>query len=444
MQIDRSKAPINDSDIFLKIPNINLSYFNNIKIYYFEDHSQALINFKINFKNGAVSEKIPGTANFTMSMLQNGTKNLTTSQISEKFESLGASYFFNAYWDECATGFSCLEQYFNPCFELLNDCIFNSIFDVAEIERQRQKILAIIMQNNSNPNYLAQVAFNIGMFNGHNYAHPRIGDLESVSKITKNDLTEFYHKLLKSSEISIIITGNFNEKNIRKQIENSFEIISNNKSNEIIPNHNPTRHKNLIADKDDALQTNLIIGKAVDINRKSPIYPHFQVINTIFGGYFLSRLNHILREVKGLTYGIFSYLDSRKYGNAFCISTSINQDKTNASINDIFEISNEMANKKISEEEIKRSVAFMTGSFARTLETPKQITGLIQTIDTYDLELNFMTKFYKTLGNLTIDELFEVQKKYFQTDNYLIACAGNSKALEIDLAPFGDFTHIKL
>jgi zinc protease len=443
MLTDRSKVPFNDSGIIINFPKIQVSNLNKIKIYKYQDNSQPLVNFKINFKNGAVSENVPGTANFTMTMMQSGTQSRSTAQISEEFESLGANYFFNGYWDECAAGFSCLEQYFDKCFDILLDCLYNPTFTDLEIDRQRQKISAMIMQNNSDPSYIAQVAFNVGVFKGHPYSHPRTGSLEDVMNISKQDILDFYDKLISKSDISIVITGNFNDQAINKLIESNFDKISNNQSIDIIPFHIPQNSCNLIAGKDDALQSNLRLGKA-SIDRKNPDYPAFQVVNTIFGGYFLSRLNHILREVKGLTYGIHSYLDTRKYGSAFIISTSINIDKTAESIKDIFDISNEISSNKLDETEISRSVEFMTGSFARTLETPKQITGLIQTIDSYDLEPTFMSDFYNSIKLLSIDELFEVQKKYFTSDNYFIAASGDSEFLIKELSQFGEIETIQV
>jgi zinc protease len=439
MQIKRTEIPFNDSGIILNIPQIQKSNFGNIIFYKYQDNSQPLINFKINFKNGAAADTKPGLANFTMAMLQGGTKSKSATQIFEEFESFGASYFFNAYWDECAAGFSCLSDFFNPCFEVLLDCIKNPEFSDSEFNRQMDKIAASIMQNSADPSYIAQVAFNKGIFNSHPYGHPRTGNLDDISSITKDDILSFYDLLMNKSDISIIVTGNFNEIDIDAIIEKSFSDLKQNSNQVNIPHHIAGKVPNVIAGKDDALQTNLRIGKP-SINRHHPDYPAFQIINTIFGGYFLSRLNHVLRETKGLTYGINSYLDTRKYGSIFVISTSINMDKTSEAIKDIFDISIDISKNKFDKHEIARSVEYMTGSFARSLETPKQITGLIQTLDSFDLDVSFLTGFYAKIRNLSIDEIFEVQKKYFSDTDYLIATSGNIKFLSEAIAGFGEYT----
>ncbi len=443
MLTDRTKIPYNESGIILNIPEIKIQTLGNIKIYKYQDNSQPLVNFKVNFKNGAAADSIPGLANFTMTMLQSGTKSHTSSEISEIFESLGATYFFNAYWDECAAGFTSLGDFFNPCFEILTECLFTPAFSESEISRQRDRISAGIMQNCADPSYTAQVALNIGIYRNHPYGHERTGNLSDVEKITKDDILNFYDILISNSDISIIVTGNFDENEIDKMIEKSFSRLQNNIDSIIIPQFIPVKSKNIITGKDDALQTNLRIGKS-SIDRKNPDYPAFQIINTIFGGYFLSKLNHVLREIKGLTYGIHSYLDTRKFSSLFVISTSINADKTSESIEDIFEISLEMSKSKLEQEEINRSVEYMTGSFARSLETPKQITGLIQTLDSFNLDRSFLVDFYSKIRNIDRDEIFDIQKKYFSDTDYLIAASGNTELLATALSEFGEYEIIDL
>ncbi|MBX3045275.1 MAG: insulinase family protein [Candidatus Kapabacteria bacterium] len=443
MNINRKDIPYNYSGILLNIPEIEYSTFGNIKIYKYQDNSQPLVNFKVNFKNGAAADNIPGVANYTMSMLQSGTKNLSAGEVSEKFESLGASYFFNAYWDESSAGFSAMENFFEPCFDTIVECIFNPAFDDAEISRQRDRISAGIMHNSADPNYIAQVAFNKGIYRNHPYGNPRTGGLSDVAQITKKDIVDFYDLLISKSEISIIITGNFDNDYIDKLIESKFQGVMNNSGQINIPDYVASNLVNVIAGKDDAMQTNLRIGRQ-SIDRKNPDYPAFQVVNTIFGGYFLSRLNHVLRETKGLTYGIHSYLDMRQHGNVFTISTSINAEKTLESIKDIFEISMNMSIEKLEKSEIERSIEFMTGSFARSLETPKQITGIIQTLDSFELDTDFLRKFYRDLRLLTIDEIFEVQKKYFSDTNYMIAATGNADFLSTAISEFGEFEILEI
>lgn len=438
MLTDRNEIPYNQSGIVLNIPDISINQFGKIKVYKYIDNSQPLVNFKINFKNGAASDKIPGQANYTLTMLLSGTKTKTATEISERFESLGASYFFNAYWDESAIGFSALGQFFEPCLETLADCIFNPAFEKSEISRQKDRITAGIMQNNADPAYLAQIAFNKSMFRNHNYGHSRTGNISELNQICKNDLLEFYQLLMTHSEISIIITGNFDEQLFDKMIEKYFSSLKNNTGIDNISKFIYSNAVNVVTGKDDALQTNLRIGKP-SIDRLNPDYPAFQIVNTIFGGYFLSRLNHELREIKGLTYGIHSYLDSRKFADTFIISTSINSDKTAESIQDIFDISMLMSSELLEEQEIARSVEYMTGSFARSLETPKQITGLIQTLDSFNLDKSFLIDFYSKIRKFTPEDILEIQKKYFSDTNYLIAAAGDVDFLSEAMKTFGAF-----
>ncbi|MDX9791283.1 MAG: pitrilysin family protein [Candidatus Kapabacteria bacterium] len=443
MILDRSHIPFNHSGIILNIPEIDISSLGNIKIYKYQDKSQPLVNFKINFKKGASSDNIPGTANFTMAMLQSGTSNKNASEISNVFESVGASYFFNAYWDECAFGFSTLGHYFENCLEMTAECIFDSVLDDSEFKRQKDKISAEIMQSNADPNYITQLAFNKEMYGNHPYSNARIGSLNEVAQINQSDIANFYNELINESDVSIIVTGNFVHSEVDSKIKSLFTKLMTNKSKQGPSWFVPSAYTHVISPKDDALQTNLRIGRP-SIDRQHSDYPAFQIINTVFGGYFLSRLNQVLREEKGLTYGIYSYLDMRKLSSVFTIATGINKDKTFESIEDILNISLDISRSKLSETEIERSIEFMTGSFARSLETPKQITGLIQALDSFELDRNFLIEFYKKIRQLSADEIFEVQKKYFSEPNYLIAASGDSEYLSDIISKFGNFKIIEI
>ncbi|MBI3258676.1 MAG: insulinase family protein, partial [Ignavibacteriae bacterium] len=211
----------------------------------------------------------------------------------------------------------------------------------------------------------------------------------------------------------------------------------------IAPNAPQTKHQVVAIEKTDSLQTTLYVGYNT-INAKHADYPALTLANSIYGGMFSSRINELLREKHGFTYGVRSLIDDRKISSTFIVVTSVGAEATAQSVRIILEEIERMKLEAVTIEEFQTAKQYLLGSFVRDMETPHDVSNLLQTIELYDFPKNYYSDYFNTIVALSHEELFRVQQLYFQSDEIVISGAGIIEDLKYQLAEFGDVKVVSL
>ena len=437
------KPPVSEKIYDYKFPEFIKKTINpDLDIYHIRRNDSELFNIKIISKSGSYDEQIPGLTYLTSQMTTKGTKKRSQDKLADEMDFIGANLNSSASFDLSYWNLSCLEEHSDKGLELLGDCINYSNFPDKEIEILKGRIIADIAQKKAEPAYLAKQAFFSGIYYDSPYGNPLTGTENSITNINRENLLIRFDELLKKNKISIITSSRFS-------IEESFNYLSENfkffnrinktKSKiigKVIPKHNIIR----IAEKESAGQTALRIGKkTIGINH--PDYIALTLANTIFGGYFMSRLNGLIREKLGYTYGIHSFIDYRLKGSTLQITSSVNKTATAKTINAVFKLMDKFIKEPVKQKEFQRAKKYSLGTFLRNTESSQQIMSLIGIIDLFKLNNHYYENSYNAISNITPDELFIIQKKYFKPDNLVIAAAGDKKYLEKELKSFGEISY---
>jgi zinc protease len=402
---------------------------NGVKVYSVSDKSTPLLNFKLIIKLGAYTEKIFGLAYLTTQLMQRGTKSKSADEISSQIDDIGASFSISTGWDEIVINILCISDYQEKALKIALDCLLNPSFLPDEFDKYKKRQLARVEQENSDPEYLVQIAFNKAVFEGSGYSHPIIGTTASINSIQLSDVKEFHEKLLQA-EMFIVNSGNFDNE-ILKLLKSEITVKSV-ISEEVLPEFYGNKERTIIADKKDASQINLRIGKKT-IDRNNTDYHLLSLANTIFGGYFLSRLNKKVREELGLTYGINSYFDNRRLLSSWQISSGINLKSLILTLDTIDSEITSFYEKKIEFEELNIARNYMMGNFLKTLETPHQIASMIATIKILNLKDTYYDDFFRKINYATVDQIYRIQKKFFNSQYLIFAFSGNSADITKEL-----------
>jgi zinc protease len=420
---------------FPEVKSINLS--KNQKLFIYNDNSQSLVFIDIIFHGGAYFDNIPGLSHFSAQLLKRGTKKRKSLQIAEETDKLGIKLSFSAERDYIKAGIICLRDFIDKAVDILSDCIFNSVFHNDEIKRYKLQNIAEIDQELADPSYISGLALNQSMFKKHPYSNPLIGNVDSIKSISQNDCIRWHNQLLNSPKIHIIASGNINNKKIINLISKYFKFkFSGSQPKLITKNKLRKVNKLVICEKEDINQVVLRFGRIIiDLHHKE--YPAMKFLNTLFGGFFMSKLNILLREKLGYTYGIYSYLNTLKCTSVQVISTSVNKNSTKDSVNKISSEIIKLGSKKLTQKEFFITRQFLLGSFLRSTETSLQIAKLLRNLVINDLPLNYYNEFYKKIKSLTIDELFESQKKYYKPEGFTLSAVGDPIYISNKLNDFG-------
>jgi len=437
-QLDRSISPISYDFPTFVFPEYTEQYLSNgIKVYVVEDTSQPLVSIALTIKSGSTFEPIDGLARFTARMFTRGTVSRTATQIADEIDLLGASISSSAGWDATQTSVHCLSEFTDSAIAIVADCFLNPTFDIAEIDRLRKQSLAEVQQLSADPNYLASTTFYRELFNGHPYSHRRHGSPDSYTQISRESCTKWYEHL-QSQERFFIVAGNISPQSAIDLLEKYFgNAHYSPKPLPSIPALPKITSQNVVAiDKPESLQTTLVIGYHT-IEATHPDYPALILANSIYGGMFSSRINELLREKHGFTYGARSTIDDRKLASTMMVITSVGAEATAQSVQIILEELERMKSEPVTQEEFQTAKQYLLGSFVRDMETPHDVSNLLQTIELYDFHKNYYTDYFNTVVGLSYDELFTAQKKYFQTSEIVVSAAGAIENLQQQLAEFG-------
>ena len=441
--IDRQHIPFSNTLPDFKFPEFELIDLDNgLKVFFIQNSSQPLAAFNILTKKGAFADNIEGTTNITAQMLTRGTSEHTSSEIASMTEDIGTALKATPNYDSNLLSSVSLGKFLDTAIDITTECFFDSRFPEDELEKVIQKQKATIMQQNSNISYLAKYALQKTIFLNTGYAKCISGTLKSVEHISRDNVWNNYIKNIKSANPSIFLIGNYDKDFMMKKIEKLYGKLTfeSDKQADSIPINLGTIS---LIDKPSSNQSSIILArKMIDI--KHPDFPYVQLVNTIFGGFFMSRLNKILREEKGYTYGVHSSFDIKKLSVLHVISSNVNIDKTAESIEIIQDEYKKLRLNPITEEELKRARQYYYGAFLRNVETPLQVASMIRNMDLYDLDFKYYNNLWQKISNVKLDKLHTIVEKHFNLNNFVIAVAGDFKIIQSQMEKFGSINIISI
>jgi len=437
--IDYTKPPKTSDRFRFKFPDIGIHDLNNgIRTYHYFDGTTPLITIRVVYAGaGSIHDEIRGLSNFSGQLMAKGTAKRSALDISAELDSIGASLNISANSDDTVFNLTSLGNYFEGALDILIDIIKAPAFAEDELARQQKKTIAAINEESADPEYLSQLGLGAILYPGHPYGWPRMGYTKDVASFTSDKCRNWWSTNISNEAPSIIIAGNISQSDALALIEKHFA------SNNIItaashptPMMNESGARIALLNKKEAVQSSIRMGSFV-VGRMHPDFPALQLVNTILGGYFLSRLNELLREKMGLTYGIYSSVISKVHSSTMIISSSLNQESTGLALEKIFEVIEGMSREPIGEQEFNTARQYILGTFLRSIESAQQVSLLIKTLDQYKLSPDYFGEFFRKMSELKPDDLLPVQEKYLVPDRFRISVSGNAGIVSKQLEPFG-------
>jgi zinc protease len=440
-----TKPPLIRTPTTFSLPtHTEITLQNGMTLIAVEDTSQPLLTMSIVSQSGAAEDNIAGETNFMATLMNKGTaspkRTLDAQALAEEIDFTGGSLSVSCVFDSLSAHLSILSDFTATGLDLLTDVVQHPSFPPEEIDRVRQQTLVEIEQANSDAAYLSSIAFTQGMFRGEKYGHPVVGTLETVANFQQADCQRAYLRSLQPDNLFIAAAGNFRAHDLAEQIQ---ERIGKHQSSNGKKTQAPSRQVDkpqatnvVLIEKPDAAQTSLRMGFRT-VNRAEEDFIPMQFLNTIFGGSFISRLNHNLREEKGYTYGVHSSIDARKHASVLTVSSHVGSDVVESAVSEVLREIERLRTEPVTDDELETTRKYMIGSFALRTETPTQVVSLLSTLELYGLPKDYHSRYLAELAAMTKDRLFEVQQRRFSTESVVIAASGNVEHLRQKLRNFG-------
>jgi zinc protease len=373
-----------------------------------------------------------GVAELTASMLNEGTKNFTTEQISAELEKLGSSISFSANKTSTSIQINSLKKNLDATLKVLEEKLLSPGFNAEDFKLAKKQYKEGVKNDETSANMMANKAFNFAM-----YGNSVMGldpSIKTIENIQLADVKDYYNNFYSPSVTNIVIVGDIEEKDIVAKL--NFLSKWQAKEVKIQPIAEPVvsaEPQFFIYNKNGAPSSVIQMGYPSLKFDATGDYFKNRVANFVFGGAFNSRLNLNLREDKGYTYGIRSGFSGGKYTGTFQISSSVKRPATALSLAEIIKEFTNYQTNGITDKELEFTKSSLLNEEALKYEAPYQKAAFLSNIVRYNLDKNFTTEQNNILKNMTKDDVNAQIKKYFDVNKLTTVVVGDKAYIEAAL-----------
>jgi predicted Zn-dependent peptidase len=432
---DRSKAPVPGDPPTLTLPPIEKRALSNgLPVWIVESHEVPVVNVSLIVKAGAAADPAGtyGLASFTSAMLDEGAGSRDALALADAIEFLGASLTTSSSMDSSSVRLHTPVSKLDQALPLFADVVLRPTFPDAEIDRSRQQRLTSLLQLRDNPSALATAAFARVLYGPrHRYGTGTSGNEASNAEMSAADLRMFYQNYYQPQNSHLLVVGDVQTSDIMARLERALGSWTNTGAVETPALPAAAQHASrqiYLVDKPGAQQSQIRIGW-IGVPRDTPDYHVLDVMNTILGGSFTSRLNQNLREEHGYAYGAGSSFDMRGAAGPFVASAGVQTDKTVESLREFF-IELDGMREPIPPDEAARGRNLQALGFPASFETTSGIAGNLAELVVYGLPESTFTEYVPKIQAVTAADLARAAKTYLQTDKFAVVVVGDLATIE--------------
>lgn len=394
---------------------------NGCKIFSFNSGGQELVRLEWIFNNLGFNPDKPLSNVAVNTLLTEGTAQRTAAQIAAEIDYYGAFLQVEYVVEQAQVTLYTLNKHLKATLPILKDILTNSVFPEQELQtyiRNQQQKLQVSLQKND---VIGRRKFNHALYDGTIYGYS--AQAEDFAQIQRSDLMLHHQQQYQPANCTLIVSGKIDE-DILNVISDTFSDWQNKiTANFTQPDMVKVKGELLFTEKPESLQTAIRIGTST-INRTHPNFPGLQVLNTVLGGYFSSRLMSNIREDKGYTYGIGSAISSLRKTGTFFIATEVGADVSRQAVQEIEKEINLLKTVSIPDEELSLVRNFMIGSLLGSLENVFSHADKFKNIYFSHLDYSYYERYTKVVQTITAEELKVMANQYFDFEGFVKVIVG--------------------
>jgi predicted Zn-dependent peptidase len=406
---------------------------NGVAVWLVESHEVPLVQINLLLKAGAGDDPAGkfGLASLTAAMLDEGAGSRSSLELADAVDFLGASLATTASFDASAVRLNVPVARLKDALPLMADVVLRPTFPAAELERLRQERLTALLQAKDDPASVAPMAFARTVFGPtHRYGTGIAGSEATLKGFTVQDLKSFHTSMYQPGNSVLLVVGDVKLDAIVPQLEMQFgSWKGTSPARTPVPQAAQVAQGQItIVDMPSAEQSQIRIGW-VGVPRSTPDYFTIEVLNTILGGSFTSRLNQNLREEHQYSYGASSRFDMRLSAGAFQAGAGVQTDKTAEALKEFFNELNGIL-KPVPEEELTKAKNYAALSFPSEFETSGDLSSKMEEMVIYNLPDRYFGGYIDNLQKVTAPAVQKVAGTYIQPKRFAVVVVGDRKVIE--------------
>lgn len=402
-----------------------------IKAWLVEEHSIPFVALDIRFKGGT-SLDVAGKrgATYMMSgLLEEGAGDLDAQAFLVAKESLAASFSFDAHGDALSVSGRFLTENKGEALELLRKALVEPRFDQVALDRVRAQVISIIASDLKDPNEIASETFDRMAFGDHPYASPSTGTPDNVNLFSREDMLVAHQNVIARDRMFVAVVGDINADELGTVLDTLLGELPESGS-EMPKRADVTVTGGITVIEHPSPQAVAIFGHE-GIHRDDPDFFAAYVMNQVFGASgFTSRLSNEVREKRGLTYGVYTYLASFDLAELYLGSVASANDRVAEAISVIQDEWRKMADKGVTEDELIAAKKYLTGAYPLRFDGNGRIASILAGMQMNDLPPSYIVTRNDEVNSVTLEDVRRVAKRLLKPENLRIVVVGQPVGLE--------------
>ena len=433
--LDRSRPPHLPPAPRPVLPRMtSLKLANGLELDVVEMHAAPVVDVTLLVRAGAVRDPddLPGLATFTANMLDEGAGRRTSLQIAEEVDYLGATLSANGGIEVSQVNLHAPKTVIGEALDVFADVVLRPTFPDSEVARQRELRKTALLQLRDQPNSIAPLAFNAVLFGpGHPYGRPANGNEASTAALDRARVAEFHTRWYRPNNARLLFVGDITPAEAHALAEARFGGWA---AAEVpappSPSPKPAAARAIyIVDKPGAPQSVIRIGN-VGVPRSTPDYFPIQVMNTLLGGAFTSRLNQNLREAHGYTYGATSGFEMRRLAGPFRAGASVGTAVTDSAVVEFLKELRRIRDAEVPADELAKTRQLLALGLPGDFETSAATAQRFVDVLANDLPPDTWDRYVDGVEAVTAADVQRVARTAIDPDHFVMLVVGDRAAIE--------------
>ncbi|MEX1002102.1 MAG: pitrilysin family protein [Crocinitomicaceae bacterium] len=418
--MNRKEAPeyLQAKDLPLILPE-EIELQNGVRLFWMKDVKDDSVKMEVLWDAGTKHQQKSLQASFTNKLLLSGSKERSAKQISEALDYYGGYVQKELDKDHAGISVYGLNEHIADIFGIIQNALATVSFEENELQKELSIGKNRFKVDTQKVNILSRRAFTKQLF-GEDAPYGQVAELADFEQLKREDLLAYYDRFYYQSPV-IFLTGNVSQAFI--EVLRTWSV--NFRQEEIVmkkQQFSPTIGR-VDVPKKEALQSAIRIGRLMFDKKHEDYYP-FQLLNTIFGGYFGSRLMTNIREDKGYTYGVGSGMSVLADAGYLFVATEVGSDVKELAVKEIYHEMQRLQTELIPYEELEKVKNYMLGEFQRNADGPLSMMEMFKNIYFNELPKTYYSDFIQAIHQVTPEQLRTLAEKYLQQDEMLEVIAG--------------------
>src|SRR5438093_11535333 len=433
---DRAHPPQPGPPPALHLPAIQKQQLSNgLPVWMVELHEVPVAQINLLVFSGTADDPAGkfGIASLATAMLEEGAGSRSALEIADAIDFLGADLGTGSGIEASAVRLHTPVAHLAEALPIMADVALRPTFPKDELERLRKQRLTSLLQSRDDPGSIAALAFSRALYGPtHRYGTASAGTAETIRALTAEDLRAFYNAVFRPNNATLLAVGDIAPSKLIPLLESSFGSWTAQgtppPATKLPAVDQPATRQVYLVDKPGAPQSQIRIGW-IGVPRSTPDYFPLQVLNTILGGSFSSRLNMNLREVHGYSYGASSTFDMRAEAGPFFAAAGVQTDKTAEALKEFF---NELTAilKPVPGDELARAKNYVALRYPSAFETTGDISRRLEDALVYHLPDDYFARYVRNIQAVTSADVQRVAQKYIQPGRFAVVVVGDRKTIE--------------